>query len=527
MSVESPLVDEQAAPPEATVRRPKSIESINPATGDVIGQVPVFTEARIEACAADARVAQRSWRRLTFEERAELLLRVRDKLLVREDELVALLMRETGKVRPDALLEILLFYDTVGYYCKNGKRFLADERIRVRIFKNKRFKSTFVPRGLVVNIAPWNFPFDLAMSETVPALLAGNAVIVKPSEVTPLIAVRAAAVMREAGLPKNLLQVVTGYGKAGATLVEHADFVSFTGSVETGRKVAVACAQRLVPYTLELGGKDPLIVLEDADVERAARGAVWGAFVNAGQVCMSVERVYVTEPVYDAFVERVVALTHELRQGVDEDGNVDVGSMIDPRQIDIVKAHIDDAVSKGARVLTGGSVDSSLGSGLFFRPTVLVDVDESMEVLREETFGPVLPIRKVRDAEEALALANDSRFGLNASVWTRDMSRGNSIARELEAGAVCINDCLVSYSAVEAPYGGVKHSGVGRRRGPEGIRKYCHQKTVAEDILGLRREPIWYPYSRTMTERVGRAMRLLYRRGVGQKLAALRDLLGL
>lgn len=503
----------------------QSIECINPATGEKTAEVPVFSPARIEAAVMDARAAFRTWRRLTFKERAELLLRGRDLILDKRDELIELMIEETGKVHVDAMADLLSFCDTVGYYCKHGARFLADEKLSLHLLKNKRVKSVYGPRGLVVNISPWNFPLDLALNPAITALLAGNVAIIKPSELTPRIAVAAAEALREAGLPKNVLQVVTGYGEAGAQLCQHADFICFTGSVETGRKVAIAAAERLVACTLELGGKDPFIVLEDADVDRASRGAVWGAFYNSGQVCMSVERVYAAEPVYDEFVDRVVNLTGRLRQGPDSEWDKDIGSMTDPRQIDIVEAHIADAVAKGARILTGGERNRDL-PGYFFKPTVLVDVDETMDIMMSETFGPVMPIRKVKDAEEALQLANNSEYGLNASVWSKNKGRAASIARELESGAVCINDCIVSYSAVEAPYGGIKHSGLGRRKGPDEIRKYCHQKTVLEDILGLKREPVWYPYSRKTGQLLVNSLQLVFHRGVAPKLSAVRKILG-
>jgi len=519
----------KSTPAKKTSRRkaaPKHIECINPATGASLGRVPVFAPKAIDEAVASARSAYRDWRALTYDERAEYLLAGRDRILDKQDELVDLLVAETGKVRTDTLAELLAFCDTVGYYAKHGAQFIADRKLSLHLLKNKRAKSIYTPRGLVVNIAPWNFPFDLAINPAIPALMAGNVVIIKPSEITPRIAVRAVEVMREAGLPKDVLQVVTGFGATGARLIEHADFVTFTGSVATGRKVAVACAERLIPYTLELGGKDPFIVLEDADLRRASKGAVWGAFMNSGQVCMSVERAYVVDACYDEFVERVVTLTDKLRQGGDSGYDQDVGSMTDPRQIDIVQAHVDDAVAKGAKVLTGGERNDAL-KGHHFKPTVLVDVDESMDIINEETFGPVLPIRRVRDAEEALRLANDSRYGLNASVWSRDKTRAHFLAREIESGAVCINDCIVSYEAIEAPYGGIKESGIGRRKGPDEIRKYCNQKTVLEDIFGLAREPVWFPYSTGSGKAISKALSVLYRRGAGKKIQAVKGLLGL
>ena len=506
---------------------PRVIECINPATGAKTGEVPVFSTQAVQAAVRDARSAYGAWRRLSFKERAELLLRGRDRILDHREELTELLIEETGKVHGDAAAEFLCFCDTVGYYGKHGPQFLADQKISLHLLKNKRVKSVYEPRGLVLNISPWNFPLDLAINPAVPALLAGNVVIIKPSELTPRIAVRLVELLREAGLPRGVLQVVTGFGETGAELCQHADFISFTGSVATGRKVAVAAAERLVPCTLELGGKDPFIVLEDADIDRAARGAVWGAFFNSGQVCMSVERAYVVEPVYQQFVDRVVELTKRLRQGIDPDWDKDVGSMTDPRQINIVEAHVSDAIDKGARILVGGERNESAGDGYFYKPTVLVDVDESMEIMNEETFGPVLPIRCVRDSEEALRLSNDSRYGLNASVWSKNAARAQSVARGLESGSVCINDCIVNYEAIEAPFGGVKNSGIGRRKGPDEIRKYCNQKTILEDVFGLKKEPVWFPYNRRGSETIANALNVLYRRGVASKAAAVKSLFGL
>jgi len=500
---------------------PPMLPCHNPATGESIRQLPITSLDGLAKMVADARIAFKSWSRLTIERRAEYLLRARDILLDRRHEVLDLLVLETGKPRSDALADIIVLCDTIGYYATSGPRFLADRPVSTRLAKNKRVKVQYMARGIVANISPWNYPLDLAWSPLAPALIAGNVVINKPSEVTPLISLKFHEILMEAGIPEAVAQVAIGYGDLGAALCRTADFVSFTGSVATGRKVAVACAENLIPCTLELGGKDPAIVLEDADLERTANGVVFGAFFNSGQTCAAIERVYVVEDIYDDFVDAVVRLTQSLRQGVDTGFNVDVGAMIFPKQLHIVEQHLKDAVAKGAVVRTGGRRNPDLPHGDFFEPTVLTDVTHDMDIMVEETFGPVLPIFKVRDAEEAIKHANNSRYGLNSSVWTSNLDRGRAIARRLEAGNVCVNDCLINYLAVEAPWGGMKESGIGRRRGEGEIHKYCHEKTVVEDIFNLKREAIWYPYSPAVGEGVLKALGLLYRSGIGNKVRSL------
>jgi acyl-CoA reductase-like NAD-dependent aldehyde dehydrogenase len=330
------------------------------------------------------------------------------------------------------------------------------------LLKTKKVTVHYQPRGVIGLVTPWNFPLILTIGEAIPALLAGNAVVIKPSEWTPLIALRGAEVLHEAfkaaGLPSEILQVVNGYGETGGALVDEADMIAFTGSVRTGRAVAERAARRLVPISLELGGKDPMIVLRDADLERAANAAVWGAFTNSGQVCISVERVYVEEPIAEEFTRRVVEKTKQLRQGIDGneaigDKRVDVGAMTFPKQVETVEDHLADAKVRGAQILTGGQRNPSM-PGRFFEPTVITNVDHSMKIMTEETFGPVLPIMRVKDAAEALHLANDSRYGLNASVWTRDRRQGERLAAQVEAGMTTVNDVLVGFGVTDAPSGG-------------------------------------------------------------------------
>src|SRR5579875_2910549 len=431
----------------------------NPATGERIAEHPAADRDAVAAAVARARRAQVGWAALGIAERARALKRLRDLIVDRTHEIAAAVSAETGKPRHDVLTnELLIVCDGIGFWGRRAARWLADEPARPHLLRNKRAYVSYRPHGVVGVIGPWNFPFTLTIGEAIPALLAGNAVVIKPSEVTPESALLGCALAAEAGLPANVLQAVVGYGDAGAHLVDLADMICFTGSVETGRKVAARC----------------------------------GALVNSGQVCISVERVYVEAPVYDAFVAKVVEKVRQVRQGVPDGSLVEIGAMTFPPQIEKVERHVRDAVARGARVLVGGRRRTDL-PGLFYEPTVLVDVTHDMEVMREETFGPVIPIMRVADAEEAVRLANDSRYGLDASVWTRDRARGAAVARRIESGAVCVNDVMVNFAVTEIPMGGVKESGIGHRHGPEGIRKFCRQQAVVIDRFGLTREVNWWP----------------------------------
>lgn len=480
------------------------IEVHSPSTLEKIGEVPVHSREEVAAAVARAREAARIWSALGFKDRKRVLIDARARMLERSEELIRLICAETGKPRFEAVsMELAYCCDALTFYAKNARRFLRTERLRPHLLKTKRVSLRYQPRGVVGIIAPWNFPLVMTLGEAAPALAAGNAVVIKPSEWTPLVALLGAEILREAfrahSLPEDILQVVTGYGETGAALIDEVDMVAFTGSVATGKRIAERAARRLVPVSLELGGKDPMIVLEDADLERASSAAVWGAFMNSGQVCISVERVYVAEAVADEFTRRVVEKTRKLRQGTDagsdgDEGRVDVGAMTMPQQLETVELHVRDAIERGARVLAGGRRAPGL-AGRFFEPTVLADVDHSMMIMRDETFGPVLPIMRVRDEEEALRLANDSRYGLNASVWTSDRAKGERMAARVEAGSVCINDVITGVAVTDAPFGGVKESGSGRRHGAPGIRRFCSEQAIVTDRFGLKREIIWYPYT--------------------------------
>ncbi|MCA1558113.1 MAG: aldehyde dehydrogenase family protein, partial [Acidobacteria bacterium] len=354
-------------------------------------------------------------------------------------------------------------------------------------------KIVYKPLGIVGIISPWNFPWAIPLGEVVMALMAGNAVVLKPSELSPLTGLKIGEIFKRAGLPDGLLQVVTGDGSTGAALVEAGvDKIMFTGSVATGKRVAEVAARRLMPVVLELGGKDPMIVLDDADIERAAHAAVWGAFANSGQACASVERCYVQTSVAPKFIERVVELTRALKQGAAESS--DIGSMSSERQLETVEEHVDDALAHGARAITGGGRRSDMG-GAFYEPTVLVDVDHTMKVMREETFGPVLPVMTFEAEDEAVRLANDSVFGLTASVWTKNIGRGRRMALQIQAGTVMVNEVLYTHGIAQAPWGGVKESGLGRTHGRLGLLELVQPQHIHVNRITLLRDFWWFNYT--------------------------------
>jgi acyl-CoA reductase-like NAD-dependent aldehyde dehydrogenase len=496
-----------------------TITVCNPATRQKIAEVPVASAAEVRACVARARDSQLYWQSTGFEKRAKLLYRFRDLLIDEQERLVNIVTSETGKPRAEVYgNELFYMCDAIGFWAKYGRSFLSPRNIRPHLFmlKTKKVTSVYYPMGVIGIISPWNFPLVMSIGDAIPAVMAGNAVVIKPSELTPLTPLFVIELARKAGFPEGVLQVLTGGADTGRALIDLADMIAFTGSVEVGREVMRRAADRLIPVSLELGGKDAAIVLKDADLERAANACVWGALMNSGQVCTSIERVYVETPVYPAFVDKVVEKVRAIRQGPSHD-DVDLGSMSSEEQFDKVAAHVNSAIAAGAKALTGGRAAPTL-AGLFYEPTVLVNVNHDMAVLREETFGPVLPIVEVRDAEEALRLANESRYGLDAAVFTRDREAATRIADKLRTGSVCINDSLVNFVIVDAPMGGVKESGFGRRHGAEGIRKYCHQKTIVADRFGLKREFAWFPASRQKTEQLRRLIRLLWRSGWRNKL---------
>jgi acyl-CoA reductase-like NAD-dependent aldehyde dehydrogenase len=495
----------------------QSIPVENPATGGIVATVPDLGAEAVAEMAARARAAQPAWEAYGFEGRGRILLRAQKWLMDNAEQVIATIISETGKTFEDAsLAEISYAGNAFGFWAKQAPEYLADERVKSGqlLVKGKKLILRYRPLGLIGVIGPWNYPLTNSFGDCIPALAAGNSVILKPSEITPLTSMLMAEGLRECGLPEDVFQIATGRGAAGAALVEEVDMIMFTGSTATGRKVAEAAARRLIPASLELGGKDPMIVLSDADLERAANFATYYSMQNAGQTCISIERVYVEEPVYDEFVAKVSEKVRALRVGAPHGpGSVEVGAITFPPQLETIEDHVSDAIDKGAHVLAGGHTVQS-GGGRFFEPTVLVDVDHTMKIMTEETFGPTLPIMKVADADEAVRLANDSPYGLGSSVFTRDTERGEEIARRLETGAANVNDAMINYTVLELPMGGAKASGLGSRHGAGGIRKYTSQQAiVVTPRLALKREPHMYPYKSRNSRLLARLFKFLYGRG--------------
>jgi acyl-CoA reductase-like NAD-dependent aldehyde dehydrogenase/choline dehydrogenase-like flavoprotein len=484
----------------------------NPATGETIATVPDLGADEVRAIVAAARTAQPAWAEAGFDARAEVLLEARRWMVANAERVVGTIVAETGRpVDETQFAELAYALISLEFWARQAPVYLADEEIESAslLVRGRKLVVRYESLGVVGVIGPWNFPLTNSFGDCVPALAAGNAVVLKPSEVTPLTSILLAEMLSESGLPEGVFQIATGRGETGAALVDEVDFVMFTGSVQTGKKVMAKAAETLTPVSLELGGKDPMIVLADADLERAANAAISYGLNNSGQVCISVERIYVEGPVHDEFLERVTSKVEALRQGPPgEPGTVDVGAIIFPPQLELIEAHVKDAVDKGARVVTGG--ERGPGPGRFYQPTVLAEVDHSMLCMTEETFGPTLPVMRVRDADEAVELANDGPYGLQASVWTRDHARGERIARRIEAGTAIVNDAQVNYAALELPMGGWKASGLGSRHGPDGIRKYTkRQSLMVTPGYAPARDPHHFPYDAAVTAAIGETFALL------------------
>ena len=505
-----------ATQPETNGSAPERLEVKNPATGEVIASVVQQTPADVAAAVERARVAQRDWQALGYANRARILRRAQKWTTENADRIARTIVSETGKTYEDAILaEVSYAAAGFGFWAKNAPKYLADEKVSTSnpFVLGRQLVVRYAPAGVVGVIGPWNYPLTNSFGDCIPALAAGNAVVLKPASLTPL----TSQLMREgllaSGLPEDVYQVVVGPGSSiGSALIDEVDVVMFTGSTEVGKQVMQQAGKTVTPVSLELGGKDPMIVLADADLERAANSAVYYSMQNGGQTCISIERVYAEAPIYEEFVAKVESKMRELRQGLSTDpGTVEVGAITSPEQGDIVEEHVADAVEKGARVLVGGKRHSERGD--FFEPTLLVDVDHSMKCMTEETFGPTLPVMRVADVDEAVRLANDSPFGLQSSVFTKDLDRGKAIARRIEAGVCCVNDACINYVALELPMGGWKESGLGTRHGAGGIRKYTRQQTVVATRFAMKKEIHMYPYRRSVSTLIRRAVQFLYGRG--------------
>src|SRR6266849_4385911 len=483
----------------------------DPATGEEIGSAPLTMPEDVARAVGRARVAQSAWARASFRERARVIMKARRIVLKELEEIALLITRETGKPVAEAIaMEIVPTLDLMHYFARHTGALLRRERIGLGLYAWMGRSSYRVckPLGVVGIISPWNFPWATPLDEVVMALMAGNAVVLKPSELTPLTGLKIKDVFAGAGLADGLLQVVTGDASTGAALVgAGVDKIMFTGSVATGKRVAEAAAKYLTPVVLELGGKDPMIVLDDANIPNAARGAVWGAFANSGQACASVERCYVHESVAELFIAEVVAETKRLRQSVGAETTADVGSMTSERQLLAVQRQVDQALDQGATALTGGDriADSAAP---FFAPTVLTNVSHDMDVMRDETFGPVLPIMTFKTDDEAVRLANDSVYGLTASVWTKDIARGKRLAERIDAGTVTVNDVLYTHAIAQAPWGGVKQSGFGRTHGRAGLMELVNAQHIHVNWVSFTPDVWWFKY----TPEAGRLFRGLARR---------------
>lgn len=473
-----------------------TIEKRSPVTGERLGEFPITSAEGVHAAVARARAAFASWRQTALPARLRIIARIKDVVRTHGEEYARRISEDTGKPLVDSLLTELMSVPLyVDYYRRVAPKVLARRKVETPIlFPGKTSYVEHFPVGVVAVIAPWNFPFQLSMVPVVSALIAGNTVVLKPSEVTPITGEIIAEIFRRIGIPSGVVEVVQGDGSTGAALCEaDVDKIFFTGSVATGRKVMAAAAKKPIPVELELGGKDAMIVCADANLERAARAAVWGGLVNCGQMCVSVERILVEESVHDRFVEMLKREIAKVKVG-GPDEHADVGPLTFAKQMEIVERHVQDAVAKGAKLICGGN--RLPRPGQFYAPTLITDVRPDMAIYAEETFGPVLPVVKVRDVDEAIRLANEHVYGLVGSVWTRDVQKGIEIASRMECGQVTVNDVIVSVGNPVLPFGGVKQSGFGRYHGPEGLLAFTHQKAIMVDRGRAKTEPFWFPYAR-------------------------------
>lgn len=502
----------------------------NPATGEALRKFDCASPAAVKAAVGRVRAAQPAWHATPIQHRLTILRRFQKLLAAQKSEIARTITSEAGKPLAEALLtEVQVVLDTTRFLLREAYSFLRPEPVPHGSLATKAKRGCIIrePHGVMGIISPWNYPFSIPATEILAALVTGNAVVLKPSELTPLSALLLAELLAKAGLPCDTLQVLIGDGATGSAVVEsEIDKLVFTGSLTTGKRIAQMAAERLLPVVLELGGKDPMIVFADADLDVASSGAVWGAYVNAGQACLAVERCYVQRSVYDQFVAASVEKTEQLRVGDGMEGHPDIGPLIHERQLRTVEAHVEDARVRGARILCGGRRLTALGPN-FYAPTVLADVTHQMRIMREETFGPVLPIMPFDSDQEALHLANDCEYGLAASVWTKNRARGEAFARKLKAGTVMINDAVSCFGISEAPHGGTKASGIGRTHGRLGLEEMVCIKYVDSDLVPWMKKPWWYGYPAKLGASAEGFLDFQFARGVTSRFRGALNSVGL
>ena len=502
---------------------PQVIECFAPATGEKLGEVIAQSPEQVREAVARARKAQKDWGKSTFKQRRAVLTHIMNHVLDHADELCDLIVKDSGKTYENAMMgEILPICTKIKWTVKNGEKHLQPEKVGSGMFPHKKARIEYVPLGVVACIIPWNYPLQNIISSLVTPLMAGNAVVLKPSEAVAWSSQRFQMItdeaLRKEGFSTDTVQIVNGFGDTGAALVRsRVDKILFIGSVNNGRRIIEGSAEHLTPVVMELGGKDPLIVCNDADMNKALHSALGGCFINLGQNCIASERIIALEGIYDDFVKQVSDYTNTLRQGVPEaPGAVDVGAITTPMQLKVIDELVKDALENGARALAGGAV-RNIGNGTFYPPTVLVDVTPDMKIAQTEVFGPVMLILKAKDEAEAIEIANGTDFGLHSSVITKNKQKGERIAEQLEAGATCINDFGICYLNQDLPFGGVKYSGYGRMNGRDGLRDYTNHKAVLSDRFSFEIPPKLYPVGKYDYSAAKYTVRLMYSQGVGAK----------
>lgn len=500
------------------------IECYNPATGERLGQVKVDSPADVQAALKRARQAQATWRRTSFALRRKVLAYIQEYILDHADELCRAVCEDAGKTLENAMLgEIWPVCEKLRWTIANGERYLKPEAVSSGLFPHKKARIEYQPLGVVGIIAPWNYPLQNILGPVIPALMAGNACLVKVSEAVAWSSLRFQKIFDQAfdkfGLPRDLVIILNGYAETGAALVKSGvDIIVFTGSLPNGRRIIEASAQTITPVILELGGKDPMIICDDADLEQALHTAMGGVFIACGQNCLAAERILVQEGIYDQFVARIVPMVQNLKQGAPLKGQpVDVGAIVSPMQLKVIQRLVDDAVAKGARVLAGGKPVLT-EQGQFFAPTVLADVTDDMDILHDETFGPVMVLIKFKTDEEAVRIANATEYGLSSSVFSKNLKRARAIAEQIQAGSTVINDFGLAYMAQDLPFGGVKGSGFGRLNGKEGLRAMTNKKAVLDDRLPLHIPPKVFPVDANSYPQAQELINLIYRKGLRNKL---------